>query len=96
MNLIFISINYFFGILVSLFSVLLVAMAIGIISIDDVIFFLNLEDPIAGALREIYSKVAEAAGNISSIIYDVFSNSFGDKQGSNEGETRNIVGDTKE
>ena len=95
-NIFFVFIHYFFGILISLFSVLFIVMAMGIINIDDIISFLNLEDSVAIALKGIYQKISEAAGNLSSIIYDIFANFFGDSQINNETEVKNIIGDAKE
>ena len=69
--------RYILGILCTVFSIVIIALLIGVVNIDQVTSFLNLGDVASAEIKEFYQKFSEAVKNSFTIITDIFS--FSDK-----------------
>jgi hypothetical protein len=61
------------GICFSIFSILIIAILTGFINIDQIISFLNINEPLSLEIKEFYNKIAEAFINSFSTISSSFS-----------------------
>ena len=50
----------------------------GVTDIDQIISFLNIEEPASSQIKEFYKKIADASNNSFKIVLDIFFSSKAD------------------
>jgi len=68
--------RYIISIFCSIFSIVIIALLIGILKFDQIIVFLNISDPLASEMNQFYQKTAEALSNSFAIVIDIFKDIF--------------------